>query len=107
MYTHIHTHTHTHTLSASAALASICATSAFGDKTRKTGTWPLALAQMGGTEAFTSQSDAKWQFRGVAKGGGESGQPEDLRGERGFQCEIRGGWGGRGGVEKKRDPTPF
>lgn len=60
---------YTHTkLSDSAALASICATSAFGGKTRKTGTWPLALAQMGGTEAFCSQSDAIWQLRGVDKG---------------------------------------
>ena len=71
IYTYTHTHTH-HTLSASAAFASICATSAFVDKTRKTGTWPLALDQMGGTEVCTSQSDAIWRLRGVAKGAGRA-----------------------------------
>lgn len=32
----------------------------------------MALAQMGGTEAFINQSDAIWQLRGVAKGAGRA-----------------------------------
>lgn len=56
---------------------------------------------MGGTEAFTNQSNAIWQLRGVAKGAGRAislrifGAKEDF-GER-----------SGGGREKRRDRTPF
>lgn len=104
IYVYVCVQTNTHTTSAPAALASICATSAFGGKTRKTGTWPLASAQMGGTEASTNQSYAIWQLRGVAKGAGRAISLRIFEAREDFGARSGGGRGR--GEEEGPDPLP-
>lgn len=56
---------------------------------------------MGGTEAFTNQSDAIWQLRGVAKGAGKAISLRFFAAREGFGARSGGGGGGRRG-----DPGP-
>lgn len=58
---------------------------------------------MGGTEAFTNQSDAIWQLRGVAKGAGKAISLRFFAAREGFGARSGGGGGGK----KRRPRTCF